>query len=104
MTQEPDTTSDARTRAHGPDRETLLMAAVLLGEDGWHDERIAAHLNVSRRTLARWKNREDMRLALDALALVQRRTFNRHNLDRLYGYWPADIGPQSPNEWDRGTS
>jgi len=86
---------------NGPDRPTLTMAAVLLSEETWTDEQIAAYLKVSRRTLARWKHRDDLRLALDALALLQRRTFHRSRQDSPWPYWPADAGPQSPNAWER---
>ena len=53
MAQEPDKTLHPHTRAQGPTRDTLAMAAVLLAEDGWTDEQIARYLGISRRTLAR---------------------------------------------------
>ncbi len=94
-------THTAQTPGNGPDRATLIMVAVLLSEDIWTDEQIAAYLKVSRRTLARWKHRDDLRLALDALALLQRRTFHRARQDSRWPYWPADAGPHSPNAWER---
>jgi len=90
-----------QTPATGPDRATLIMAGVLLSEETWTDKQIAAFLKVSRRTFARWKHREDLALALDALALLQRRTFHRSRQDSPWPYWPADAGPQSPNAWER---
>ncbi len=94
-------THTAQTPATGPDRATLSMAAVLLSEETWADEQIAAYLKVSRRTLARWKHRDDLRLALDALYLLHVRTFHRRRQDSPWPYWPADAGPQSPDEWER---
>ncbi len=94
-------TPDSPAPANGPDRPTLSMAAVLLSEETWTDEQIAAYLKVSRRTPARWKHRDDLRLALDALALLQRRTFHRSRQDSPWPYWPADAGPQSSNAWER---
>jgi hypothetical protein len=98
MAQELYKTPHSRAGAHGPDRRTQTLAAVLLAEDGWHDERIAAFLGVSRRTLARWKTRPDMRLALDALYLLQCRKLHRRH--STYAYWPAADGPQSPDAWE----
>ena len=94
-------THTAQTPGNGPDRATLIMVAVLLSEEIWTDEQIAAYLKVSRRTLVLWKHREDLALALNALALLQRCTFHRARQDSRWPYWPADAGPQSLNAWER---
>lgn len=101
VAQEPNKTPDARARAPGPDRHTLVLAAVLLAEDGWTDQEIASYLGVSRRTLARWKTRDDLRLARDALYLLQVRKYHRRSLRGQWPFWPADAGPRSPDEWER---
>ena len=98
MVQVAQYNSDFRAHAQGPDRSTLTMAAVLLSEDGIKDEQIANHLGVTRRTLARWKHRDDMQLAVDALSLLQRRKFYRR---RNGLYWRAELGPFTPDEWER---
>jgi len=89
---------DAPPRRDGPDRRTLAMAAVLLTEDGWKDVEIADHLGISRRTLARWKTRQDMRLALEMGYLLQIRRFHRRRR-----WWPHDIGPRTPDVWEGQT-
>ncbi len=43
-------------RPQGPSVEQLALAVALLADDRQTDEAIAAALNVSRRTLARWKH------------------------------------------------
>ncbi len=82
--------------ARGPGRQTLILAAVLLGEEGLRDVDIARELGVSRRTLARWKTRDDLALALDAVRLVQlRRLWRRSQV------WPDHAGPKTPDAWER---
>lgn len=93
MAQEPDKTLLLHAHAQGPTRDTLAMAAALLAEDGWTDEQIARHLEISRRTLARWKTRPDMVLAFEACRLVQIRAFGRRHGGQ---YWRAEYGPKSP--------
>lgn len=97
MAQELDKTLYSPACAQGPTIDTLAMAAALLAEDGWTDEQIARYLGIGRRTLARWKTRPEMVLALEACRLVQMRAFARRHGGQ---YWrEADYGPQSP-AWD----
>jgi hypothetical protein len=43
----------------GPNREQIVKAAVLSVMDELKDEQIAAAIGVSRRTLVRWRHRDD---------------------------------------------
>ncbi len=61
----------------GPDAQTLAFAAALLIEDTHTDEEIARALGVTRRTLARWKRRPDVALALRVHELLEDRAFFR---------------------------
>lgn len=97
MAQNPVKTYGPRGRAQEPDRRALLFAAALLWEDRATDAQIAAALGISRRTLARWKHRPDMRLALELQQLMWQRTWRlegdtpRHIIEQL---WDADrLGP-----------
>ncbi len=61
-------------RPQGPSVEQLAQAVALLAEDRQTDQAIAAALNVSRRTLARWKRHPlyaPMRLAVAAYYRLQ---------------------------------
>lgn len=74
----------------GPDAQTLAFAAALLIEDTHTDEEIARALGVARRTLARWKRRPDVALAMEVHGLLQLRELCR---DRPY-LWRDEVqGP-----------
>lgn len=93
MAQKGDKSRSPRARARGatPDRGELLFAAVLLDEDTLTDERIAAALGISRRTLARWKTRPEVAFALDMAGLARVRDIARRYHPRI---WKAEeLGP-----------
>ncbi len=73
----PSRSSAEHTAHRGPDARTLAFAAVLLIEDTHTDEEIARALGVTRRTLARWKQRPDVALALRVHDLLESRQFFR---------------------------
>lgn len=81
-----------------PDRWKLTVAAVLLTEDGWTDQQISDYLEISRRTLARWKEREDVSLAMAACRMLQSRNFNRRaaSAGHRYVWMEKWHGPKSP--------
>lgn len=97
MAQQVDKSLQIHAHGQGPERDTLITAAVLLSEDTLTDEQIAQHLKISRRTLARWKTRPDMCFALDCLYRLNSRTLHRH-----FGRWwnETELGPKTVNAWE----
>jgi len=85
--------SRAHTGGLAPERRVLLVAAVLLDEDAWTDERIAAALGISRRTLARWKTRPEVAFALDMAGLARARDLARRYYPRAWNAKRLGPGP-----------
>jgi hypothetical protein len=81
---------------NAPTGDQLTLAAVLIGEGAMPDREVARLLNISPRTLVRWKQRPDMTLALDAIRLLSVRAIHRDHGGR---YWRPDLGPQTANSW-----
>lgn len=74
------------------DREKLVMAAVLVTEDAVTDEKIAAALGISKRTLERWKARPEMQLVREVFALRMQRDWRRTGR-RLWSWNVDELGP-----------
>ncbi|MBA2671253.1 MAG: helix-turn-helix domain-containing protein [Gemmatimonadetes bacterium] len=68
----------------------LSFATALLIEDTHTDEEIAQALGVTRRTLARWKQRPDVALALETQELLRSREFFR---ERSMFWDDEELGP-----------
>lgn len=83
-----------------PDLDKIAWATVLIVEDGWTDQQIADYLEVSRRTVVRWKRRDDVQLALTVAYHLRSRRMDRArrgfipDLDELVGRRVS--GPNSP--------
>jgi len=83
-----------------PTIDDIATAAALVYDDTQRDEDIAACLQVSRRTLARWKHRRDFKIAISALetwSLINllrdvRETVPQEAIDEMLERWSA--GPK----------
>lgn len=84
-----------RQRRRGPTKRQVQQMARLCYQDRLRDEEIAALVGISRRTLARWKNRSDVRAVIADLIVAYRAQLTAEAMARQDA-WFAELAALPP--------